>query len=92
MSDDRLLWSVDWSWRQGRSSANLDGEIPASARTAFHLDRGDSSAKCSPRVLLNSMEDDVPVGTVSEWEDPENGNPSRICRRCVPRTSKPVLP
>lgn len=82
---DPYLWSVDRSygrmWREG--------ETPRK----FHIDRGDSTAKCSPAILLNSLDltrpvgfggaimADAPIGRVSEVE---RDMPERVCRRCVP--------
>jgi hypothetical protein len=83
---DPLLWSIDRShgrmWREG--------ERPRK----FHVDRGDSTAKCSSRILLNSIDAtrptgfggaisaDAPAGRVSEIEAEM---PELICRRCVPK-------
>lgn len=92
MSDsDPFLWSVDRSWGNIRTSQ--DGESFLGAQTKYHVDRGDSTAKCSRRILLNSIDGttsvgfagdiyaDQPVGRVSEVRA------SMICRRCVPKAS-----
>jgi hypothetical protein len=76
MDDDTKLWSVDRSWAQYRG--NSDGNLAASDQTKLHVDRGDTTAKCSPRVFLNSMPGDADAGTVAEWRGDD-----RVCRRCV---------
>ena len=80
MTDERELFSVDRSWSQYRG--NSDGDLAVSDHTKLHLDRGDSTAKCSPHVFLNSLQGDASVGTVAELAaDPKTAR--WICRRCV---------
>jgi hypothetical protein len=84
-----LLWSVDRSWSRYRGNSN--GDLAPSAQTKLHIDRGDSSAKCSRRIFLNSLTDDVPVGFSGGGMsmDTDSGTASEnvrddVCRRCVP--------
>lgn len=78
--EDPYLWSVDRSWTQYRG--NSDGELPPSERRKLHLATEDTVAKCSSRVLLNSMPGDRPAGRLSHFEADD---PDVICRRCLPR-------
>lgn len=85
---DPLVWSVDMSWSQYRG--NKDGDLARSDRRKYHVDRGDTTAKCSPRIFLNAMKnvrsvgfgggiyDDMPAGRASELDRED------VCRRCVP--------
>ncbi len=87
IEEDTPLWSVDRSWSNYRGNAN--GELAPSDLTKSHIDRGDSTAKCSSRILLNSLDSgiyaDQPTGTVGELE---RQAPGIICRRCVPNGTK----
>lgn len=81
---DPELWSVDRSWSD-RVPANGDGEVFPSKHLKLHVDGGDTTAKCSRRILLNSMPGDRSAGRLSEIEtDPRMR--SAICRRCVPQS------
>lgn len=82
MTDDRILYSVDRSW--GNLRSNADGDLAVSDYTKLHLDRGDSTAKCSPRVFLNSLSGDMGAGSVAEIEA-DTKYARWICRRCVPK-------
>lgn len=86
---DPLVWGVDRSWSNYRGNSN--GDLASSERTKCHVDRGDSTAKCSRRILLNSLKGsdavgfsggvnaaDMPAGRASEIGRAE------VCRRCVP--------
>lgn len=77
---DPFLWSVDRSWSY--VAQNLDGQ--PYYQTKVHLDDGDTRARCSRQILLNSLPGDRPSGRLSDYE----GDPRLvrwICRRCVPR-------
>lgn len=83
---DPYLWTVDRGW--GRVPSNSEGE--PYYETKLHIDRGDSTAKCSRRIFLNSLPlargvitADAPAGRVSDFEDDLNLR-TLICRRCVP--------
>lgn len=87
---DPLVWSVDRSW--GNVKANSDGTMYPSDYRKYHVDRGDSTAKCHRRIFLNSLRDskvpgmsgaggfgdDAPAGRASELARED------VCRRCVP--------
>lgn len=79
---DPWLWGVDRSWTD-RVPANLDGDVFPSKVTKLHLTTEDTTAKCSRRILLNSLQGDRPAGRLSDFEGTEYEG--MICRRCVPR-------
>lgn len=72
---------------------NVDSQRYSDFVSKFHLNRGDSTAKCSPRILLN-----LPIrgraigigGSVVEDSYGDGGwyldglDRDQICRRCVP--------
>lgn len=76
-----VVYGVDRSWSNYR--ANSDGHMAPSDHRKFHLDRGDSTAKCSSRVLLNSL----PGDRGEPLADLERNAPGAVCRRCVPRST-----
>ncbi len=79
MPERVMVFNVDASWSQYRGS-RYNGELARGDASKFHIDRGDTTAKCSPRVILNSL-----PGDVGEWLDElEADTPSLVCRRCVP--------
>jgi hypothetical protein len=82
--NDPLVWSVDRSWAQ--YTGNSDGNFAESDTRRFHIDRGDSTAKCSTRVLLNSLAGDRPIGRLSEISPALR---AMVCRRCVPALRMP---
>lgn len=75
---DPILYSVDRSWSNYRGS-RISGDLAPSDTRKYHVDRGDSTAKCSPRILLNSLKGDAAGERLSEIR--ETG---LVCRRCVP--------
>ncbi|QYF98468.1 hypothetical protein [Microbacterium sp. PAMC21962] len=91
---DPLVWSVDRSW--GNVKKNRDGDMYPSDYRKYHVDRGDTTAKCNSRIFLNSMKltrpvgfggaiyDDMPAGRASEL------NREDVCRRCVPLMPQPA--
>lgn len=96
MDDDTKLWSVDRSW--GNHRGNSDGTLAPSDFTRMHVDRGDSTAKCSKRILLNSIDGtrpigfggditaDQPTGTIGDMATNPNFA-AMVCRRCVPKST-----
>lgn len=76
MPERQMVWNVDKSYSNYRGS-KLNGDLPPSEKSKYHLDSGDTTAKCSPRVLLNSM-----PGDVGEWLDTLSRD--EVCRKCVP--------
>lgn len=74
---ESILYGIDRSWTRYR--ANSDGDLFASDHRKLHLDRGDSTAKCSKRILLNSLPGDHGYTLTEAASMPE-----AVCRRCVP--------
>jgi hypothetical protein len=79
MIDTRPMFGVDFGWSSYSNRRNQDGGTYPSKVTKFHVDRGDSTALCSQRILLNALPGDVPAGTVEELM---TDYPSRVCSKC----------
>lgn len=71
-------------------NAEPQGQYNPYFRSKYHLDRGDTTAVCSTRVLLNTPIADRGVGFGGPMSYGDGGQPlsncerSEVCRKCVP--------